>query len=303
MMGQVTNIWQLAVLTALVWFIVGIELALLTILAGLFAEKTKRGKIFGILALSNPLGTMLGGFTTGPIVDQWGYPILFAVLALFWCLLPLTALFLEDKVTGQMRQDDTSTAGRRTGLGKDFSLLFLASTAACIVMFVGSMCRSLVMNERGFNAAAISGAEAIGGAVVLPLPFLMGWLSDRIGRKRLLVLCYLAGTGGLLILGGARSLWQFWVVAFLLKSLVSINRTVGSALTTDLVPQESLGRGMSLFTTTNWIAGIIGFAGTGYAVQHLGMFSTLSIGALLPLIGIILLIPIRKAVQEGAATS
>ena len=59
---------------------------------------------------------------------------------------------------------------------------------------------------------------------------------------------------------------------------------------------------MSLFTTTAWIAGIIGFAGTGYAVQHLGVLSTLSAGAFLPLIGIILLIPIRQASREEVVT-
>ena len=55
---------------------------------------------------------------------------------------------------------------------------------------------------------------------------------------------------------------------------------------------------VSLFTTTNWIAGIIGFAGTGYAIQYLGVISTLNAGALLPLIGIILLIPIQQT-QQG----
>jgi MFS family permease len=301
-MGQVTNIWQLTVLTAVVWFLAGIDLTLLRILTGLFAEKTKRGKIFGILALSNPLGTILGGFTTGPIVDRWGYPTLFTALAFFWCLLPFTALFLEDKAMVQKRQDETSTARNREELGGSFSFLLLASTAACIMMFVGGMCKSLVMDDRGFSAAAISGSEAIGGAVALPLPFLIGWFSDRIGRKRLLILCYLGGTVGVLILVGAVSLWHFCIVAFLLKSLGSVNRTVGSALTTDLIPQKSLGRGMSLFTTTAWIAGIIGFAGTGYAVQHLGVLSTLSAGAFLPLIGIILLIPIRQASREEVVT-
>jgi len=74
-------------------------------------------------------------------------------------------------------------------------------------------------------------------------------------------------------------------------------------MVTDLVPQGSLGRGMSLFTATTWVGGIIGFAGTGYAVQRLGMTSTFVMGAFLPLIAIVLLIPIRQVVREKGSVS
>ena len=42
LMGQATTIWQLALLSGVVWFIGGIQLALVNILAGLFAEEKKR---------------------------------------------------------------------------------------------------------------------------------------------------------------------------------------------------------------------------------------------------------------------
>ena len=89
------------------------------------------------------------------------------------------------------------------------------------------------------------------------------------------------------------SLWHFWVASVLVNSLIPVNMGVGSALVTDLVPRESVGRGISLFSATAWVGGIIGYAGTGYAIQHLGLTSTFVIGAFLPLIAIVLLIPIR----------
>jgi MFS family permease len=215
-----------------------------------------------------------------------------------WSLSPLTALLLEDKVVVGVRDSDTSVAREKSGLGRNFFLLLLASLAVGLAHFVAM----LRMNDLGFGAAAISSTGAISGAVTLPLPPLLGWLSDRAGRKRLLALCYLAGTVGLLALAVSVSLWHYWVVISLMNVVVSSVGSVGSAMVTDLVPQGSLGRGMSLFTATTWVGGIIGFAGTGYAIQRLGTTSTFMMGPFLPLIAIVLLIPIRRAERgEGSA--
>jgi predicted MFS family arabinose efflux permease len=158
------------------------------------------------------------------------------------------------------------------------------------------------MNDLGFSAAAISVTAAVGGAATLPLPPLLGWLSDRTSRKRLLLVCCLAGSVGLLGLAFSARLRQFWVANSLLNVLLYAS-TVGSAMVTDLVPQGALGRGMSLFTATTWAGGVVGFASTGYAIERLGMTSTLVMGAFLPLIAIALLIPIRQAGREKGSVS
>jgi branched-chain amino acid transport system permease protein len=69
---------------------------------------------------------------------------------------------------------------------------------------------------------------------------------------------------------------------------------LGSALVADLVPKESLGRGMSLFGSTAWAGGIIGFACTGYCIQNLGIGLTFFTASFLTVIAIMLLIPIRR---------
>jgi len=207
----------------------------------------------------------------------------------------LAALLVEDKEMARIRRGEASIVEERPGLGGGFALLLLASLVATIANFVSVLGRSLAMKDLGFVAAAISGAAAVSGAVALPLPPLMGWLSDRVGRKRFLALCYLAGAVGLSVLAASVSLWHFWVAASLLRVTFSVNNAVGSALVTDLVPQESLGRGMSLFGATWWVGGIIGYAGAGHAIQNLGMTPTFIVGAFLPLIAIVLLIPIRGA--------
>jgi MFS family permease len=151
------------------------------------------------------------------------------------------------------------------------------------------------MNKLSFVSTAIASTAAVGGAVTLPFLPLMGWLSDQLGRKRLLALCYLLGMAGLLILAASVSLWHFWAAASLLYVFTFASRGVGAALATDLVSQESLGVGMSLFEATRWVGGIIGFTATGYTVQNLGIISTCILGAVLSLTAIVLLIPIQPA--------
>jgi len=298
LMGRVTNIWHLAALTAVLWFLGGMGLSLVSILTGLFAEETKRGKYFGILSMAGSLSLLIAGLTTGPIADRWGFPSLFSSISVFMIFSPLTALLLEDKVAAPVRSQLAKHVVEKTQLGVGFTLLFLASIISYIVPFLGRLGLSLSMNELGFSATAISSTAAIGGAITLPLPPLIGWLSDRIERKRFLILTYLSGTASLLILSASGSLWHFWLSSSLLSVLTYASRGVGSALVTDLVPQASLGRGIALFNSTTWIGGIIGFAATGFAIQNLGMFLSFIIGACLPVIAMVLLIPIRKAEKE-----
>ena len=235
---------------------------------------------------------LIGGLAIGPMADRWGYPTMFAVLGVFSMPCPLLGLLLEDKVVSSQRRGRPS-ARTSPGLGGAFFFLLLAALLVGIGAFVGNMGRSLAMNDLEFTATAISSTGAIAGAVTLPLPLVIGWLSDRIERKRLIALCYVAVAAGLLTLRAAVSLWHFWVATSLVNVL-SAGTTIGRALATDLVPQKSLGKGMSLMDTAAWVSGIIGFAITGSAIQHLEISTTLLAGASLSLIAILLLIPIRQ---------
>jgi hypothetical protein len=107
-----------------------------------------------------------------------------------------------------------------------------------------------------------------------------------------MAVAYAAGAVGLVGLAMSESLWHFWLSA----AIIGISygaEPVGSALVTDLVPMESLGLGMSFYSAAGFAAGILGFAGTGHAIQELGMTSTFILAVFLQLTTIILLIPIR----------
>jgi MFS family permease len=299
MMGRATSVHGLAALTASVWFLGGMEAALLSTLAGLFAEEAERGKVFGILGMTESLGALLGGVVSGTIADCWGYPTLFVMVALFQSLLPLSALLLEDREVARTRTRQRESGTGMSWLEGNFLLFLLARMVTGVAMFMGNLGRSWAMNALGFAAAAISSTGAVGGAASLLLAPLISWLSDRVGHKRLLVICYAAGAVGLLALRMSTALWHFWLAVAVLSIRARVSGNVGSALVPDLVHPDSLGMGMSLFRAMVWVGGIIGFAGTGYAVEKLGTSSTFVIGAVIALLSAALVVTMREPPRRG----
>jgi MFS family permease len=296
MMGRAGNIWILGLLTALLWACGGLALALVAILAGLSSGEDERGKIYGILALTSGLGVFIGGLASGFITDRWGYATMFSAMAILMFLMPLSGGFMQEKVVDQSHPEAGLTK-EKVGLGRNYYLLFSSNLIASTAGFIVFLGRSLLMSDLEFGAFAISSTGAIGGLITLPIPLIMGWLSDRTGRKIYLYLGYLVGAASLFFLALAASLWDFYFVSILLALSTQVGMAIGNAFVTDLMPPESLGRGLSLFGATAWIGGVIGFAAGGYALQSLGKNLTIIIGIGLFLIAAVLLIPIRSRVR------
>jgi MFS family permease len=296
LMGQATAFWHLIVLTSVVWFLIGLTLTLISILAGLFAGETERGKVFGILAVNGGLGALIGGSLSGRIADEWGFAVLFLVACLLWVLLPVIALLIQDKVvTKPSRQPESDLSIPSAPVfGIRFYLLLLATLIAFGAGFVALLGRPLLMDDLGFDSTAISGVIAVGGAVSLPFPLLLGTLSDRIGRYWLIVVCFLVGAFGLVILAYSVSLWHFWFSAVLLAA-VGASLAIGPALVTDLVPQENLGRALAWYGFAPPAGGIIGFTFWGYAIQNFGLPASSIGGAVLTLIAAILILYLQRA--------
>jgi MFS family permease len=292
LMGQVNSIWALTLLTALLWFCGGLGLALIGILTGMSAGENERGKTFGILAVTSGLGAVVGGLGVGWLVKNWGYTTMFSALAVFMLLSPLTALLLEEK-EDKKSQHEEYMPRKPKPLVRSYFLLFSASILASITGFFIVLIRSFAMSDMGLGPLEISSTGVVGGLISMPLPFLMGWLSDRIDRKTFLVLGYLSAFIALTLLAFSNALWHFWLVFILQGIAVGSNSSIGNAWVTDLIPRESLGKGLALYGSTVWIGGIIGSALAGYMLQNLGFVLTFIIGGCLGLAAVVLLIPIQ----------
>ena len=297
LMGSTTTLTQLTLLAGATWFITSIVTGMVGILAGLFAAEHERGRVFGLLSLGVGIGGTIGSFAAGPIVDHWGYPALFQVAAVGYGVVPLVGLLLVDRVI--QRSQATNVAARRPGFvpNRTFLFLFCASTIIHIANGQIGLAKPLIMDGLQYDATAISSAGALGGLVALPLPLLVGWLSDRLGRKPFIVLVYFTQAVGLLVLFSGSLLWHFWIISGL-QSMVGNSIVAGQALVTDQFPKETLGTALALFGATPWIGYVIGFGLSGTAMNAFGMAPSLMLGVGLALVAILLLIPVQRRVPQ-----
>ena len=137
---------------------------------------------------------------------------------------------------------------------------------------------SLSMKASLFSPAAIAGTNVVGGLVTMPFVLGFGLLSDRVGRRPLLAFaCLLAALSTLLLLH-ASQLWQFWIASAAVLVARSLSGSLASALATDILAPEALGKALPQLSSMNWVAGVLGFAGTGYIVETLGADSLYWIG-------------------------
>jgi MFS family permease len=291
-MGRATNVLYLALLNGISWFLYGMVIGINNIMVGLFAGEDERGKIFGIIGVTIALGGIIGGLSVGPMIDYWGYMKMFTTLSIFSAILPISGLFLEDKVKKTLQSKDISSKINKPKFGNFFFFLLFAHAITIIDNGVFNIGRSLAMDNLKFTSSAITSTAVVGSVIMLPFPLLIGWLSDKIGHKLLMALCYISYALSLLLLAFSKTLLHFWIsTAFMQIGFVSTS--VGAALVTDLVPKERLGVGLSLFQDTFWIGNVIGLAAAGYIIQNIGFINTFLIMITMPLIGIIFLMLIQ----------
>jgi MFS family permease len=290
LLGQATALWQVVLLTGIVWFSGGVGTALVSVFTGLHAGDKSRGKSFGMMYLASPLASVIGGITVGQLVAWQGYPLMFAVLAGVWAGWPLLGLLvLKDKPSSAPARFPAATPGGQPRFERAYYVVLLAVLLSTTTVYISRLGVSLSMQTLNFSPRALASTASVGGLITIPLTFLMGTLSDRLGRKGFLILGYLLAAAGSLSLGVATQLWHFWLVTILLLLTKSVNGSVAAAFTIDLLDRDRIGRGLPWLNAMNWLSGILGSAGAGFLMDSAGPTTLYLIAAALPLLAVALL--------------
>jgi FSR family fosmidomycin resistance protein-like MFS transporter len=298
LLSGATALWQIIPLTCLLWFSGGICIALSSVYTGLLSRAGTRGRTFSLVALSSPCGLLVGGLLVGGLVTGWGYPATFRALAGLWAVLPCTfAVALSDlPAPSRPAQGLVPAQGR---IAERWPLLLLAgallSAASISVSQLGT---SFAMQALRFSQAAIASTTTVSGLVMFPIVLLLGVVADRFGRRGLLLAGYLVTACGAVSLGASTALWQFWAAVALLRVGQAVNDAMAPALATDLLPASALGRYLPRLKATNWLAGMLSFAGAGYAMGQLGTGPVFLLAGASAVVGagLLALLPARRRI-------
>lgn len=276
-----STVVALAALLGCLWFATGLVAAMAGHVTVRSAAPGQRGRGFGLVGLSAGFGLFLGNLASGRIVERWGFGGLFAALGGGYLLIPLVGLLLREGREERADEHDGGRAASARGVFADrtFLALFVATIVGQAANIVLNLARPLLMGELRFEPAAITAAAAVGSLVTLPLPLVVGRLSDRLGRKPLLLLCFLGPPTGLLILAVAQRVPHFWA-ASILGSILGLSGLVGSALAADRFPAGAVDTALSLLGAATWAGIVIGLGAGGAAIAALGIRPVLLLGVL-----------------------
>jgi MFS family permease len=270
LLGQATALWQVVMLTSLLWFCGGVGLALVNVFTGQQAGDQNRGKSFSLMFLAFPLGAVFGGALVGRLVSAAGYHAMFVVLGTVWAILPAIGFFKLKVASDFNRAHTATTQWTMARLGTNFYRVLAMTLLASIAINTGRLGTALSMQAQDFSASAISSTATVSGLLTIPIVLLIGALSDRWGRKNFLMLGYVAAGSGALMLALASELWMFWLAATLVLVALCTNGALASALITDTLSPQARQRGLPWINAMNPVAGVLSFTSIGFLMDTFG---------------------------------
>jgi len=228
--------------------------------------------------MTGGLGLLVGGASVGYLVGRFGYGTAFGGLAAFETLIIVGGLLAVEPPPRQAEGPDRRS-GRRP-IGGALVLLFLAQVLMTVASGPVTPGRPLAMKAAGFSSPTIGLTVSLTGLASLGLPPLMGWLSDRLNRRWILMGSCAVTAISLVVLGISRSLWQFMLFA-VLTAFSGLLQGLGPSLVVDLDPAGDVARNISLFGSMAWIGNVCALAAAGFAFDALGMVTTMLFAALI----------------------
>ena len=174
------------------------------------------------------------------------------------------------------------------GLGKPF-LIFLAIIA---IFDLGNSADAFLIlraQERGFSIAGILSMLLVFNLVYALLATPAGMLSDRFGRRKVLIGGWLLNAAVYLGFAVANSAWNIWLLYALYGAYYGLTYGTAKAFVADLVPAELRGTAYGTYNATLGLIDLPASLIAGLLWHNVGAAAPFFFGALLALIAVLAL--------------
>lgn len=248
-----------------------------------------RGRSMGVFWSAASLGWAVSVAFTGFIINELGGGYFFGICSLLY-FASLTLVHLGLRIKGEhasyrKKEDRRAPPGSILKLGAPF-LMFLSGSVA---FFMADFAKNVYVPmfyafELGLGMAMATLMLSLTSWLEIPINVLFGHLSDKLGRKTILMVAYLL-CGAYMFVNSMLSSFEGALLAAVLYSFVwGSFAGSSSALASELVEQDKRGFAMGLFNSSSSIASIIAPVSIGMLSNAYGyrlMFNTMGVLMLL----------------------
>lgn len=218
----------------------------------------KRGRASGAMGVAQIVGNVGGLAVATFFIDQHqpGLAIMVICLVFIAMLVPTLFLVHEEPLTDTPAKHHTSGFNLIRLFAElrhypDFvrfivSRLFVLTALATITVFAFYFLQDVLGQAEGMlgQSYTMLGLVVVGFSLLSIFPAV--WLSDRIGRKKLVIISCSVGVVGMVLLSTAHTMTEVMLYSSLLGIATGSFNSIDWALATDLIPKEAAGRFMGI---------------------------------------------------------
>ena len=216
----------------------------------------RRGKASGAMGVAQVIGNVGGVAIATAFIDhnQPG-PAIICIMVVFLLTLVPTLLFVKEKPLTTERTESHWQVIR--GTIQEFSQhpnfmwfilsrLFVMTSIATVSAFGIYFLQDVIGAKEGSLSESYTTLLLVVVGFSLISIFPAAWLSDRVGRKKLVIIACVIGIIGTLLMATAHDMLQVVLYASLLGIATGSFNSIDWALATDLIPREAAGRFMGI---------------------------------------------------------